>query len=196
MEDFKKKILSSCLRLERTCIQIVNLHPFIHFYLIHPSIHSFVRSLVHSFIVLFFSAVYLALILVIGATTTFLSVINLYLYHQDPQREIPNLLKSFTTKFLCKASGWRKLDSDPSKSANNQILPENDENGRTIVNKKQTNVSVVRTLSEEEPNGAFYSWVEIASMFDVFYFRLFVVIVLVVTVVFMITLPVTGYLRY
>ena len=168
----------------------------VHSFLCHPSIHSFIRSLVHSFIVLFFSAVYLALILVIGATTTFLSVINLYLYHQDPQREIPNLLKSFTTKFLCKASGWRKLDSDPSKSTNNQILPENDENGRTIVNKKQTNVSVVRTLSEEEPNGAFYSWVEIASMFDVFYFRLFVVIVLVVTVVFMITLPVTGYLRY
>ncbi|XP_041374684.1 neuronal acetylcholine receptor subunit alpha-3-like [Gigantopelta aegis] len=139
-------------------------------------------------------AVYLALILVIGATTTFLSVVNLYLYHQVPQKEIPHSLKQFTTKFLCKVSSWQKLDPEASKSAKNRILPELAENGQNKTNKKPKKAKAVKGAREDEEEGAFYSWVEIAYMFDVFYFRLFTVIVLIITVVFMMTLPLVGYL--
>ncbi|XP_071101773.1 neuronal acetylcholine receptor subunit alpha-3-like [Haliotis cracherodii] len=140
--------------------------------------------------------IYLALILFVGASTTVITVINIYLFHKLSKTPVSKTARAFVSNVLVNMAGWKRADQRVQKASSSskvKIVPYEDTEMNQNPTRRQAEEPDPEMFSKEPP---FYSWREIALMSDTMWFRVYAMFVMIVTIVFLICLPVGGYLNY
>ncbi|XP_071101748.1 neuronal acetylcholine receptor subunit alpha-3-like [Haliotis cracherodii] len=126
--------------------------------------------------------IYLALIMFVGCTSVFLSVINLYIYHQKEDRLIPPMLKRFVRGCLQRDSKGSHGGKPSTSTSPQKIVP------------VDTQTAWEDTKAGDNDCSDKYTWRDVALRLDSFLFTLYVVFIVVATIGFFVVLSVGGYL--
>ncbi|XP_046564202.1 LOW QUALITY PROTEIN: neuronal acetylcholine receptor subunit non-alpha-2-like [Haliotis rubra] len=140
--------------------------------------------------------IYLALILFVGASTTVITVINIHLFHKRSKPPVSKTARAFVSTVLLNMAGWKTPEQRVQKASSSskvKIVPYEDTEMNQNPSKRQADKPGTEAFSKD---ASFYSWQEIALMSDIMWFRVYAVFVVLVTIVFMICLPLGGHLNY
>ncbi|KAK6166739.1 hypothetical protein SNE40_023368 [Patella caerulea] len=146
--------------------------------------------------------VYLTLILFVGALSVILAVVSLYLHHQPPIKPIPRWIQLVVLGFMHKLTSYdmtneRGDKSSTGKASGKDKIAPLDDQARIMTPSEDAppNVSArieKTTETGSKPDYSEYSWVDMSKIFDAFFFRFFLVLVVLVTIICMSVLVVGG----